>query len=60
MGAYDVLDTIHVHVFVIRSEPNSLERPEPVLRASTTMRGQGESDPRRWLEDCLVGLLEEL
>lgn len=57
--AFDCLGTVHIAVTVHQSEghgdPNSL-----VLQQSTTVEGTGETDPREWLRDALVAMLEAL
>ena len=58
--AYDVMDSI-VITAEVRSTEDSPERPTAsVLRATTVIVGIGETDPREWLQDALVGILEEL
>lgn len=60
INAYDVMGQIHItaSVRVAPSAGEQLERLE--LLASTTVSGTGETNPSRWLEDALVGLLESL
>jgi len=58
--AYDVMDTVTVTAEV-RSVPGTGETPTAcVLRATTTLSGVGETDPREWLVDVLVALLESI
>lgn len=56
---FDCLDTVHIAVLVRQSDglgtPNSV-----VLQHSTTVQGDGTTDPRDWLRDALVSLLESL
>lgn len=58
--AFDVMDTVQVTA-TVRSTPD-IEgiQPTTVLRATTTVSGVGEVDPRQWMVDALVALLEEL
>jgi hypothetical protein len=59
-NAYDVMGDVFITVEV-RSQGESPERPvETVLRATTTISGVGETNPRDWLEDILVACLESL
>jgi hypothetical protein len=58
--AYDVMDQIHIAAFVTGSTPPLGERPEPLLRVLATMPGEGQTEPREWLRDTLVALLEEV
>lgn len=58
--AYDVMDTVTITA-IVRSVPGTGETPaETVLRATTTLSGVGETDPREWLVDILVALLESV
>lgn len=58
--AYDVMDSI-VITAEVRSTADTPERPTTgVLRATTVIVGIGETDPREWLQDALVGILEVL
>ena len=59
-NAYDVMGDVFIQVEV-RQAGESPERPiETVLRATTTISGVGETNPRDWLEDVLVACLESL
>jgi len=55
----DLLDTVIVYVEVVGADAFQRQL-EPVLKQSTTMQGVGENDPRVWLSDALVGILETL
>jgi hypothetical protein len=58
--AYDVLDSVHVTA-VLRVYPDDSREPSYIgYECTTTFPGTGESDPRQYLEDVLVGLLEAL
>jgi len=56
--AYDVMDTQHVHLRVVLYPDAVEEEPHTVFECTTTVQGTGESDPRAWAEDALIGLLE--
>lgn len=57
--AYDMLDQVHLTVRLFRYD--GLESAGSlVLQESTTIRGTGEDDPREWLRDALVALLESI
>lgn len=58
--AYDVLDTVVVALVVLRAEDIPQVSTQVVLRSTTTLRGEGESDPCLWARDALVGILETL
>lgn len=54
-----MLDQVHLTVRLFRYD--GLESAGSlVLQESTTIRGTGESDPREWLRDALVALLESI
>jgi hypothetical protein len=56
---FDCLDSVHVAVTVRAMD----DLPGPnyvVLHESTDVRGVGEQDPRQWLKDALVALIEAL
>ena len=60
VNAYDALDRVVVAA-VLRSTAGGVGDPvEDVLQCVTTVEGVGEDDPRQWLRDALVGLLEAL
>lgn len=60
MTAYDMLDQVCV-ALVIWSQPDAdVTGQVPVLKAATTVRGSGESDPSAWARDALVSALEIL
>lgn len=58
--AYDVMDSVMITAVVRSTEGVGLERSPVELRATTTISGVGEDDPREWLRDALIGLLEAL
>lgn len=56
---YDVLDQVVIAVQV--REKDAFESDwQTVLLTSTSVTGDGESQPREWLRDSLVALLETL
>jgi hypothetical protein len=60
VNAYDVMGEIAVTAVVRTAPPGGGESISTVLQCSTTFPGVGEDDPREWLRDVLVGLLEVL
>lgn len=60
ISVYDVMDQISVGCVVRDTYTPTGERPELVLSVGTILRGEGISDPREWLRDALVGILEVL
>lgn len=60
VSAYDVMDQISVGCVVRDIYGATGERPEVVLAVGTILRGEGISDPREWLRDALVAILEVL
>jgi len=58
--AYDVMDSIVVTAEVRSAEDTPERATTGVLRATTVIVGIGETDPREWLQDALVGILEVL
>ena len=58
--AYDALSTVQITAEVRLHTGTGETGSEAVLRATTAIPGVGEGDPRNWLEDVLVGLLEAL
>lgn len=61
VSGFDMLDEITLQA-VVKCDRRDIGEGEPleVLRCSTTFKGVGEPDPREWLKDALIGLLEEL
>jgi hypothetical protein len=55
-----VMDSVMITAVVRSTEGPGLERSPVELRATTTISGVGEEDPREWLRDALIGLLEAL
>lgn len=58
--AYDVMGEIQVGGKVRLYEGSLADGSRIAFECTTTFQGTGESDPRRWLEDALVGLLEAM
>ena len=58
--AYDLRDTVSVTVGVRRYDETTRAASDNVFACTTTFPGTGETDPREWLRDALIGLLEEI
>lgn len=59
ISAYDVMGDVVVAVSVRQQE--TPESPwERVILTTCALTSVGETEPREWLRDCLVGLLESL
>jgi len=58
LHAYDVMSTQHVTLSVREYPDDPSWSPSTVFECTTTVPGTGENDPRQWLVDALVGLLE--
>jgi len=58
--AYDMLDRVGVTANVYAYDQMHQEHAENVLHTSTVVQGEGEGDPREWLKEALVALLETL
>lgn len=58
--AYDVMDSVQITASVTALGTEGEQGFHLVLSANTLLDGVGEADPRQWLEDALVGLLETL
>lgn len=60
INAYDCLGQV-VITATVRLDPDVPESaPRVVMTWVTQIEGVGEQDPRRWLGDALVGLLERV
>ena len=58
--AYDMLDQVTV-AYTLRERPDNPELPcQTVLRGTTSVRGEGQPDPKVWLADALLTALETL
>jgi len=60
LDAYDVMDQVFITLRVRCTTPDRTEAIETLLHSSTTIPGTGETDPREWARDALVGALEAL
>ena len=60
INAYDAMDRVVVAA-VVRATAGGVGDPiEDVLQHVEAIPGVGENDPREWLRDALVGLLESI
>lgn len=60
INAYDALDRVVVAA-VVRQTAGGIGDPiEVAFQHVTTVEGVGEDDPREWLRDALVALLEAI
>lgn len=60
ISAWDALDRVWVSA-VVREASGSPDSPTiEVTALSDTFAGVGEPDPREWLRDALIGILEAL
>lgn len=60
VNAYDVLDRVHVHATVRALSDDTGATWSTELACTTTFPGTGETDPRQWLVDALVALIENV
>ena len=60
IAAYDVMGDIVIAAIVTTYEDMPGTAPSRVIRASTQVRGTGEDQDLRWLQDALVALAETL
>lgn len=58
--AYDYMDKVGVSATVYSMPNRRSQPPERLYHGGTTLQGTGEDDPREWLKDVLIGLLETL
>lgn len=58
--AYDAMGLVVVTVSVRQQEEGIEGATRAVLQRSTVLSSVGETDPREWLRDALIGLLEDL
>lgn len=58
--AYDVMDQVWITARVRSLEPDRSGPTTLLLEVTTSILGEGETDPRQWLRDVLVGLLEDV
>ena len=60
LTAWDVLDKVHVTVYVKRYDALGAQAPTVVWQDAVTVQGEGEDDEKAWLKDALVAMLENL
>lgn len=60
ISAYDVMDQVTIGCTLRCQQSVAEGDPMTVLAIGTDLRGEGISDPREWLRDALIGLLEVL
>lgn len=58
--AYDVMDKVMIALVVLEASDVPQASQQVVLRSTTTVQGEGESDPSQWARDALVAALEAL
>jgi hypothetical protein len=58
VSAYDVMDTIWINCVITSTDSLEKSPPTTVMHIAHQVQGIGESDPRGWLQDVLVALLE--
>lgn len=56
---FDCLGNVHIAASV-RQTDGLTQTSSLVLHVSTDVQGTGEDDPREWLRDALIALLETL
>ena len=56
--AFDMFDQIHVSAVIYSTKPGPDFTREPEAMITVFAPGVGESDPREWLRDVLVALIE--
>lgn len=60
VNAYDVMSNVQV-TLVVRVFPDSPEERSSIeYECTTTIPGIGETDPRLWAKDALIGMLEAM
>jgi len=60
LNTFDCIDRVHMGVTVRALTDGPDGAWETVFRCSTTIPGEGETDPRQWIKDSLIGMLEAL
>lgn len=60
LTAYDMLDRVCVSLVVLEAGEAPQASQQVVLRSTTTVQGEGESDPSQWARDALITALESL
>lgn len=60
LHAHDVMDQVTITARVWGDAGLGERQMQEQLSCAATVPGSGEDDPRQWLKDALVALLEEL
>lgn len=60
VNAYDALEEVHINVTVRQAGDHHESPVTSVLHQQVAVRSTGEPDPREWLRDALVALLEAI
>lgn len=60
VSAYDVMDQVTIGCIVRGQQSVAEGHPIVLLSIATEIAGEGISDPREWLRDALIGILEAL
>lgn len=60
INAYDALDRVVVAAVVRATAGGTGDPILDVFQHVTTVQGAGEDDPREWLRDALIALLEDI
>lgn len=58
--AYDVMESVHVHMTLHQTTDNPTEPNPAALTWTSAIPGEGQTDPREWTRDALLALLEGL
>lgn len=58
--AYDALGQVCINGRVYGDDGLGERQMHELLSCAATVSGSGEDDPREWLRDALIALLEEL
>ena len=57
---YDVMTNVFLTCDVREYSPEPDKGSRPVITFQHTIPGVGETDPREWLRDALIGIVEAL
>lgn len=60
ISVYDVLDEVWIAYTVVETSNELPPTSRQVLKGTVQQRGEGHSDPSRWLLDALVAAAETL
>lgn len=60
ISIYDALDEVHVAYQVREYADYDHEQHDVVVTGGTEFKSVGEANPREWLMDALIGLIEDL